>query len=494
VLEDGIMIKNFLFVLLMLLLFPFVYVQAQEAELAEKAFISFLAGNVDVDYTPDNEMEDFEIAELDMRLPAGSIIRTGKNGLCEITVPDGSTIKISPRTVFQIEEFTFDPEMEKKKGRFNLIFGRVRAKVSKLVTTDSEFQIKAGTALAGVRGTTFGVLFDGKTAQVVVFEGSINLNSATGAFETLTISEGQAGTVLSDGLAGPIIEIPDELVEEWEQELQKFPEETEEIVGETAKAEKPKKVAKKVKKAGKGIGLFGENFTMTGTLGSLAVDNVFYNRWVFIPEYRREKLGVGLYIPAIFAPDKGLFDFNAWENHDEWNFTDFEDALHDLLIKIYYVSWGSMSDPLYFKLGNIDNFFLGHGFIVDNYSNMLYFPEELNTGFQFNVDGDWVGIETIVPRISSLQTFAGRLYFRPLGKKVPFAIGATGFYDKPKPSRIGWPVGPLGAQTQNSDQLPQILVFGLDAEFPILNLDTRGQSNFLTVSELHSELWVRSCQ
>ena len=154
-----------------------------------------------------------------MRLPVGTIIRTGKNGLCEITIPDGSTIKVSPRTVFQIEEFSFDPETGKKKGRFNLIFGRVRAKVSKLVTTDSEFQVKSGTALAGVRGTTFGVFFDGKTAQVVVFEGSINLNSATGAFETLTISEGQVGTVLSDGLAGPIIEIPEELVEEWEQEL-----------------------------------------------------------------------------------------------------------------------------------------------------------------------------------------------------------------------------------------------------------------------------------
>ncbi len=458
------MIKNFLFALLLLLLFPLVYVHAQDTMQVEKAYISFLAGNVDVDYTPDNEMEDFEIAELDMRLPAGTIIRTGKNGLCEITLPDGSTIKISPKTVFQIEEFSFDSEMEKKKGRFNLIFGRVRAKVSKLVTTDSEFQVKAGTALAGVRGTTFGVFFDGKTAQIVVFEGSINLNSATGAFETLTITEGQTGTVSSDGFAGPITEVPDEIVEEWEQELQKFPVEAEEIAAEVTKVEKPKEVAKKVKKAKKGVGLFGENFTMTGTLGSLAVDNVFYNRWVLIPEYRREKLGVGLYVPAIFAPDKGLFDFDAWENHDEWNFTDFDDAIHDILIKIYYV--------LYFKLGNIDNFFLGHGFIVDNYSNMLYFPEELNTGFQFNVDAGWIGIETIVPRVSSLQTFAGRLYFRPMGKRIPFAIGATGFYDKPKPSRIGWPIGPLGDQTQNSDQLPQILVFGLDAELPILNLKT----------------------
>jgi hypothetical protein len=61
---------------------------AQEEMVEEPAYISFLSGNVDVDVTPDNNQEDFQVAELDMELGAGALIRTGRKALCEIRIPE----------------------------------------------------------------------------------------------------------------------------------------------------------------------------------------------------------------------------------------------------------------------------------------------------------------------------------------------------------------------------------------------------------------------
>jgi len=86
--------RGAIYILTLLFILSIGLLYAQEDMAEEPAYISFLSGNVDVDLTPDNEVEDFEVAELDMELGAGALIRTGRNALCEITMPDGSTVKI----------------------------------------------------------------------------------------------------------------------------------------------------------------------------------------------------------------------------------------------------------------------------------------------------------------------------------------------------------------------------------------------------------------
>jgi len=83
-------------------------------------------------------------------------------------MPEGSTIKVSSGSVFQIEGISINRTTGATSQKFSLVFGKVRAKVEKLVTTDSEFNIVSGTALAGVRGTSFGVSFDGIKSQYVL--------------------------------------------------------------------------------------------------------------------------------------------------------------------------------------------------------------------------------------------------------------------------------------------------------------------------------------
>jgi len=475
--------KNYLFILLAIFSFlssGAVYAQETtqntDADMSEEpAYVSYLTGNVEVDVTPDNEMDDFAAAELEMDLSPGTIIRTGKDALCEITLADESTIKISSGSVFQIESMLYNRDTGKKKGRFKLMFGKVRARVQKVTTKDSKFEITSGTSLAGVRGTSFGVLYDGAKSQVLVFAGSVNIESITGIFEPIILNQGQMSSIPFEGLPGPVIQIPEDVMREWEAELEKFvteaaAEEAPAPAPEVKEAEVPEKPAEK---APKKESLISKYLSLNAYVGTVTIDDSVYARWIFTPEFTVGKLGVGLYLPAIFSPAVGLFGFKDWENHDEWDFKDLGDGIHDFLIKFYYISWGSWGDPLYFKIGSIDDFNLGHGFIVDNYSNMLYFPEELSTGMQLNIDAERGGIETMISEFSRHQLFGARLYLKPLGRSFPLAFGISGVHDKPKPAESAWPVGPDpgGELTESEDQLPRIFVFGADIELPLLRMD-----------------------
>jgi len=447
-----------IYILTLLFILSAGFLYAQEDMQEEPAYISFLSGNVDVDLTPDNNVEDFQVAELDMELGTGALVRTGRKALCEITMPDGSTVKISSGSVFQITKSQISKDTGKKSHKFSLLFGRVRAKVQKFTTTDSEFEIVSGTALAGVRGTDYGVVYDGIKSSVFVFDGFVHLGSVTQAFEPVLLGAGQMSFVPKGGIPEPVIDIPPDIIEDWQSEASKFTTEAVEKVEEAVEEVEKEEVTEKAK------GGLKEFLRLNAYVGSITIGDQVYERWVFTPEVRFGKLSAGLYLPAIFAPDDGLF--GDWQNHDEWDFEDFGDGIHDFIIKFYYVQWAQMGDPLYIKVGSIDDFFLGHGFIVDNYSNMLYFPEEITVGLQLNVDGDKGGIETMVADFSQLQLFGGRLYFRPLGRGFPFAIGATGVYDRPKPDNVIW-----GAYAVSERELPHLLFFGADMELPVLSMD-----------------------
>lgn len=455
--------RKYLFIgALLLSVLSFSYGFAQVSMTQIPAVITYLVGNVDVDNTPDNNVEDFQIAELDMQLPQGTIVRTGRGGQCELTLHDGSTVKISHTSVFKIEDISYNEDSGRKRSKFNLMFGKMKATVAKLTTSDSEFYVRSGTSLAGVRGTTYGIFFDGVQSQVLVFDGSVSLESITVAFEPQVIKKGQFSTVLSDGLAESANRIPEEVWQEWDEEFRPFSEEAEETVEEQPE-EKPKTTYDK-----------GERkINLGATFGSLTIEDTFYNRWAFMTEYNRGKFGFGLYLPAIFLPDNGLFSFKEWYNYDEWDFTDFNDAIHDLLVKIYYLQYGQDGDPFYFRLGGLERVRLYQGFIVNDYTNMLSFPQEVSTGVVMNADLYLAGIETFVGHVDKgLQTSAVRGYLRPFGRKVPLSIGGSMFYDWPKPDNSSWPEGPSGEPTEDEDQLPRIFIVGLDIGLPIIQLES----------------------
>jgi len=441
----------------------------------ESASISFFTANVDVDSTPDNELEDFQPVMLDMSIPEGSIIRTGKNALCEVTMPGGNLLRIASGAVFKVERLEVSSETGSRTQRFNLIFGKLKAKVNKLSTPDSKFEVVSGTALAGVRGTQFGVSYDGLRSEVLVFEGSVDLQSAAQGFKPIAVRRGKMGGVAVGGGAGPVKKIPKALLNQWEEEFEGFERGIEENGQKGEKAEKDSKG----EKGGGGESSPAGFLTLSASIGTVTIDGELYAHWIFTPELRSGKLGIGLAFPAIFAPSTGLLGFDDWENHDEWNFESLDDGFHDALIKLAYASWGALGDQFYVRLGSIDTFFLGHGFIVDGYTNMISFPEELKVGLQLKADGKLAGFEGVVGDLSKPELLGGRFYARPFGSGVPFALGVTTVHDRPKPDSFGWPAG-----TTDEDQLPRIIAFGADAEFPVVNQDRFSMKLFADAAKL----------
>ncbi|MBU0928951.1 MAG: hypothetical protein KKA67_14470 [Spirochaetes bacterium] len=89
------------------------------------------------------------------------------------------------------------------------------------------------------------------------------------------------------------------------------------------------------------------------------------------------------------------------------------------LPKIMYFRYGLRGEPLYVKLGSIDDLTLGNGFIVGEYSNTKFLPAQRVFGLDVGLDGSlfdfpYVGIELLTGNLAKFDVFGGRLFVRPL--------------------------------------------------------------------------------
>ncbi len=115
---------------------------------------------------------------LGMPLYAGDRIDTYDSTYLEVQLmPARSIVKIAENTSFVVQGVT-----DGGGGQFELAYGRVRARVERLVGTDA-FEIRSRTAVAGVRGTDFGYdLVAGRGSQAVAnvycFEGAVEVTLA----------------------------------------------------------------------------------------------------------------------------------------------------------------------------------------------------------------------------------------------------------------------------------------------------------------------------
>ncbi len=85
---------------------------------------------------------------------------------------------------------------------------------------------------------------------------------------------------------------------------------------------------------------------------------------------------------------------------------------------ITYVRYGYKGDPLYLKLGKIENVTLGTGMFFNQYSNTSL-PDNPLLGAVLDIDGrlfnfPYIGFEAITGNLSQFDTIGGRLYVRPL--------------------------------------------------------------------------------
>ncbi len=121
------------------------------------------------------------------KLNEGDMIRTGPDGILELTFNDNIYVKVDNNSWIVIGENEI-----LEQGRNSSIIlnrGRVWAKVKKIYQELTNFEVITPSAVAGVRGTLFSVYTNGEETTLSVKEGAVDLSSRDGEDNKLVIRE-----------------------------------------------------------------------------------------------------------------------------------------------------------------------------------------------------------------------------------------------------------------------------------------------------------------
>lgn len=208
----------------------------------------------------------------------------------------------------------------------------------------------------------------------------------------------------------------------------------------------------------------GLSFGFNLGLGTIVYNNNTYQTLSLKPDLAFGKFGIGL---DIFI----MFDQNFNIVPDNW------DSFADWMNKILYIRYGLKGEALYAQIGMFKNVTLGHGLIMYNYTNMLYFPEIRKLGFELDLDGTlfnfpYLGFESFIDNLLDPDIFAFRLYARPLiFLEVPIIsalkIGVSYAFDT---DPMETKVDDMNL-ADNANSTSSVNIFGMDFELPLLQKD-----------------------
>ncbi len=202
------------------------------------------------------------------------------------------------------------------------------------------------------------------------------------------------------------------------------------------------------------------NFGMGLQFGTMTIDGTNFNSIRFQPELTFGKFGIGLDINFEFDAD-GNFRITEWNS---WQ---------AVLSKIMYIRYGIKGDPVYAKIGGINDFILGNGFIVNRFSNMLNYPVIKKIGLAFDLDLNRFGFEAMADNLFTFDILGIRMYGRPLlDLDVPVVknleIGVTVAADLDPQIPAPPADNPYDFTVSSSGQT--VTVFGGDVDLPIVNI------------------------
>jgi hypothetical protein len=148
------------------------------------AVVVFAVGDSSIKHADSTQ----EKAQLGTSLKAGDHVVTGDNGKVDVQFPDGSSIRISPKSVIDFSKLSQN-NAGTSQTEIALVSGKVFAKVNK-AKKDDNFTVVTPTAIAGVRGTSFIVESEkGQPSTVKVVDGSVAFSNRVPALEKLTAEE-----------------------------------------------------------------------------------------------------------------------------------------------------------------------------------------------------------------------------------------------------------------------------------------------------------------
>ncbi len=90
-----------------------------------------------------------------MAVKKGDRLQTSLNAQVEITMPDGSRIKVNENSIFEIKEIKISKTEQKDEMSFSLFAGNIWAKFKKLISSRQSRKIESPSAVVAIRGTEF---------------------------------------------------------------------------------------------------------------------------------------------------------------------------------------------------------------------------------------------------------------------------------------------------------------------------------------------------
>jgi len=106
-------------------------------------------------------------------LVEGNWVRTGRDGWLELALADGSTITLANNSELELTRLKMGTD--KREGLLSLAQGKLRANVVKLAGRQADIKIKSGTAVAGVKGTSFMMMTEGPANVFFGNEGLVSI-------------------------------------------------------------------------------------------------------------------------------------------------------------------------------------------------------------------------------------------------------------------------------------------------------------------------------
>jgi len=139
-------------------------------------------------------------AQKDSTVVEGERIVTDKDSQATLQLFDGSQVDIKPSTDLALTKMQ-KPSSQDKVLQFKLFVGNLLAKVKKLASSKSSFEIEAGGVVCGVRGTQYSYSYDPTSHNVTVHvdDGTVYLNSNG---HTYLFTAGQTG-IFTNGMPNP---------------------------------------------------------------------------------------------------------------------------------------------------------------------------------------------------------------------------------------------------------------------------------------------------
>lgn len=195
--------------------------------------------------------------------------------------------------------------------------------------------------------------------------------------------------------------------------------------------------------------LEGNQGMFYGGLGMATIDDESYLAINLSPELSLGKLGMGLNINLLYNTDNGAIRSVDWDESYDW------------ARLIRYIRYGRKNDNFYTRVGALDAARIGHGFIMNYYTNQASFDER-KLGLALDYDFGIGGFETVTSNLGRSEIFGGRLFVRPLRPllSIPIikdiAIGATLVSDVDPDKR-----------RDTGDELTE---YGFDVEVPLLKM------------------------